>query len=70
MATFLYRLGRGSFRLRWLVLAVWILIVGGVGAAAATMQQETNPEFVLPGTESQEAFDLLERGLRPRWRRA
>ncbi|MEV3936259.1 MMPL family transporter [Glycomyces sp. NPDC049804] len=60
MATFLYRLGRGSFRLRWLVLAVWILIVGGVGAAAATMQQETNPEFVLPGTESQEAFDLLE----------
>ncbi|GAA2146273.1 MMPL family transporter [Glycomyces algeriensis] len=60
MATFLYRLGRGSYRLRWLVLAVWILIVGGVGAAAATMQQETNPEFVLPGTESQEAFDLLE----------
>jgi len=60
VATFLYRLGRGSYRLRWLVLAVWILIVGGVGAAAATMQQETNPEFVLPGTESQEAFDLLE----------
>ncbi|MEU5153593.1 MMPL family transporter [Glycomyces sp. NPDC021274] len=60
MATFLYRLGRGSFRLRWLVLVVWVLIVGGVGAAAATMQQETNPEFVLPGTESQEAFDLLE----------
>jgi RND superfamily putative drug exporter len=60
VATFLYRLGRGSYRLRWLVLAIWILIVGGVGAAAATMQQETNPEFVLPGTESQEAFDLLE----------
>ncbi|MEU5875228.1 MMPL family transporter [Glycomyces sp. NPDC047369] len=60
MATFLYRLGRGSYRLRWLVLAVWVLVVGGVGAAAATLQQETNPEFVLPGTESQEAFDLLE----------
>ncbi|HEX2143258.1 MAG TPA: MMPL family transporter [Glycomyces sp.] len=60
MATFLYRLGRGSFRLRWLVLAVWVLLLGGVLTAAATMQQETNPEFVLPGTESQEAFDLLE----------
>lgn len=60
MATFLYRLGRGSFRLRWLVLAVWVLIVGGVGVAATALQQETNPEFVLPGTESQEAFDLLE----------
>ncbi|THV25908.1 MMPL family transporter [Glycomyces paridis] len=60
MATFLYRLGRGSYRLRWLVLAVWVLIVGGVTVAAGTLQEETNPEFVLPGTESQEAFDLLE----------
>ncbi len=60
MATFLYRLGRGSFRLRWLVLAVWVLVIGGVAAAAAALEQETNPEFVLPGTESQEAFDLLE----------
>jgi RND superfamily putative drug exporter len=60
VATFLYRLGRGSYRLRWLVLAVWILIVGGVVGAAGALQQETNPEFVLPGTESQEAFDLLE----------
>ncbi|WP_100444450.1 MMPL family transporter [Glycomyces xiaoerkulensis] len=60
MATFLYRLGRGSYRLRWLVLALWILVVGGVGAAASALQQETNPEFELPGTESQEAFDLLE----------
>ncbi|THV33514.1 MMPL family transporter [Glycomyces buryatensis] len=59
MATLLYRLGRESFRLRWLVLAIWVLIVGGVSYAGATLQQETNPEFVLPGTESQEAFDLL-----------
>ncbi|WP_026931405.1 MMPL family transporter [Glycomyces tenuis] len=60
MATFLYRLGRGSFRLRWLVLAVWVLVIGGVGAAAAALQQETSPNLTLPGTESQEAFDLLE----------
>ncbi|GAB4003567.1 MMPL family transporter [Glycomyces albus] len=59
MATFLYRIGRGSYRLRWLVLALWVLIVAGVGTAAATLQEETNPEFELPGTESQEAFDLL-----------
>ncbi|GAA2154153.1 MULTISPECIES: MMPL family transporter [Glycomyces] len=60
MATFLYRLGRGSLRLRWLVLAVWVLIAAGAGVAATAMQQETDPEFVLPGTESQEAFDLLD----------
>ncbi|HEY1095028.1 MAG TPA: MMPL family transporter [Glycomyces sp.] len=60
MATFLYRLGRGSLRLRWLVLAVWLLLAAGVGVAATALQQETDPEFVLPGTESQEAFDLLD----------
>ncbi|PRY60774.1 MMPL family transporter [Glycomyces artemisiae] len=59
MATFLYRLGRGSLRLRWLVIAVWVLIAAGVGAAAVAFQEETEAEFVLPGTESQEAFDLL-----------
>ena len=59
MATFLYRIGRGSYRLRWLALALWILLVAGIGTAAATLQQETNPDLELPGTESQEAFDLL-----------
>ncbi|WP_026923584.1 MMPL family transporter [Glycomyces arizonensis] len=60
MATFLYRLGRGSLRLRWLVLALWVLIIAGVATAASTLQEETNPSMELPGTESQEAFDLLE----------
>jgi RND superfamily putative drug exporter len=60
MATFLYRLGRGSLHLRWLVLAVWVLVAAGAGVAASAMQEETDAEFVLPGTESQQAFDLLD----------
>lgn len=60
MATFLYRIGKGAFRRRWLVLVSWLVILGAVVGASVTMAQESEPEFVLPGTESQEAFDLLE----------
>ncbi|QSB04047.1 MMPL family transporter [Natronoglycomyces albus] len=60
MATYLYRLGKGAYRRRWLVLATWLIVLLGIGTAAATMAQETEPNFELPGTESQAAFDLLE----------
>jgi uncharacterized membrane protein YdfJ with MMPL/SSD domain len=38
----------------------WILVVGLVGAAAATFSGQTDNSFVVPGTESQRAQDLLE----------
>lgn len=60
MATFLYRLGKGAFRRRWLVLMTWLVILGAAVGASITMAQDTEPDFDLPGTESQEAFDLLE----------
>ncbi|MFI1866539.1 MMPL family transporter [Streptomyces jumonjinensis] len=60
MATFLYKLGRTSYRRRWLVTLVWValLVLAGVGASSAAKAKD--PGFALPGTESQQAFDLLE----------
>jgi putative drug exporter of the RND superfamily len=60
MATFLYRVGRWSFRRRRLVAVLWLvaLLLAGVGAALAP--EAGDEEFTMPGTESQEAFDLLE----------
>ncbi|MER6913196.1 MMPL family transporter [Streptomyces sp. NPDC000594] len=60
MATFLYKLGRSSFRRRWIVLLTWIalLVLAGAGASAAAKAKD--PGFALPGTESQQAFDLME----------
>jgi putative drug exporter of the RND superfamily len=59
MATFLYRVGRWSFRRRRLVAVLWLvaLLLAGVGAATAPAAEEE--DLALPGTESQEAFDLL-----------
>ncbi len=58
MATFLYRLGRGSFR-RWpIVMAVWLVAMVSVVAVAVTMSQPTSDEFTIPGIPSEEAGNL------------
>lgn len=60
MATWLYRLGHLCVRRRRWVLAAWVVLLVGIGVASVALGGETTDEFTLPGTESQEAFDLLE----------
>lgn len=58
MATFLYRLGRGSFR-RWpIVMAVWLVAMVSVITVAVTMSEPTSDEFTIPGIPSEEAGEL------------
>ncbi|MGK5440932.1 MMPL family transporter [Micromonospora sp. URMC 105] len=59
MATLLYWLGRASLRHRRLVVAVWLVVLVGLGLAAATLRGPTASNFTMPGTESQQALDLL-----------
>ncbi|SCG33843.1 MMPL family transporter [Micromonospora halophytica] len=59
MATLLYRLGRASLRRRRLVVAAWLVVLVGLGLAAATLKGPTASNFTMPGTESQQALDLL-----------
>ncbi|MBV1852685.1 MMPL family transporter [Catellatospora tritici] len=59
MATFLYRLGRFSYRRRWLVLGVWVLLLALAGAGAATLSGKMSNDFKIPGTEAQRAIDQL-----------
>ncbi|GAA2702517.1 MMPL family transporter [Micromonospora olivasterospora] len=59
MATLLYRLGRASLRRRRLVAVVWLVVLVGLGIAAATLKGPTASNFTMPGTESQRAIDLL-----------
>ncbi|NEE00008.1 MMPL family transporter [Phytoactinopolyspora halotolerans] len=60
MATFLYRLGRTSYRRRGIVALTWLVLFVLAGVGASTLSGDTNDSFEIPGTESQEAFDLLE----------
>ncbi|WP_327369526.1 MMPL family transporter [Streptomyces sp. NBC_01217] len=61
MATFLYRLGRTAFRRRRLVLLIWIAVLVAAVAGAGSVSGSTTDNFTLPGTQSQQALDLLEK---------
>ncbi|BFO14592.1 hypothetical protein SHKM778_09800 [Streptomyces sp. KM77-8] len=60
MATFLYRVGRWAFRRRRLVSALWLGLLVLVGVAAVMAPAAKEEELSMPGTESQQAFDLLD----------
>ena len=59
MASRLYRLGRFSFRRRRLVALLWVSLLIAMGAAAGALSGPYSDEFSIPGTESQEALDVL-----------
>ncbi|MER5969272.1 MMPL family transporter [Streptomyces sp. NPDC002055] len=60
MATFLYRLGRFSYRRRWFVALIWVALLTAVGFGASSAGAPPANSFSIPGTEAQKAFDLLD----------
>ncbi|MEU1519906.1 MMPL family transporter [Streptomyces sp. NPDC005811] len=60
MATFLYKLGRFSFRRRHFVALLWIALLTLAGVGAASAPTAGSSSFSIPGVEAQKAFDLLE----------
>jgi putative drug exporter of the RND superfamily len=59
MSSFLYRLGRGAARRRWLTLGAWIAAVIGIFATGSALGGALEDDFNLPDSESQRAYDLL-----------
>ncbi|MFJ1598272.1 MMPL family transporter [Streptomyces sp. NPDC088261] len=61
MATLLYRLGRSCFRRRRLVFAGWLTLLAAVIAMSAAFggPGRLDDEFSIPGSESQQALDVM-----------
>ncbi|MET9220487.1 MULTISPECIES: MMPL family transporter [unclassified Streptomyces] len=59
MSSYLYRLARLAFRRRRLVLALWLVAAVVAIAAAQISGGKTNDNFTIPGTEAQNASDVL-----------
>src|SRR3954467_15061428 len=55
----LYRLGRMCARHRLVVGLAWLLTVGAIVLAAKGVGEQTSDNLVLPGTDSQQANDIL-----------
>ncbi|MDQ0679420.1 putative membrane protein YdfJ with MMPL/SSD domain [Arthrobacter pascens] len=63
MALLLYRLGKFSYRRRWLVIALWLAVMLAVGGAATALHGTMSNNFQIPGTETQQMADKLKTGL-------
>ena len=59
MSNYLYRLARFAFRRRRLVLAVWLAAAIAAIVIAQVSGGKTNDNFTIPGTEAQNAADVL-----------
>ncbi|TNY36844.1 MMPL family transporter [Thermomonospora catenispora] len=59
MATLLYRLGRASARRGAAVIGIWVILLVAAVAGVAASGAQTDDEFRIPGTESQQALDVL-----------
>ncbi|MGH2731047.1 MAG: MMPL family transporter, partial [Actinomycetota bacterium] len=54
-------LAKWSYRHRWPMVGLWVAALIGFNVASAAGGGDYSTDFSLPGTESQAAFDLLER---------
>jgi len=61
VATFLYRLGRASFRRRWLTTGIWAALLIVIGIGAVGLSGQLSNAVSIPGTESQQAIDHLKK---------
>jgi RND superfamily putative drug exporter len=53
------QLARTMIRFRWFVLATWLVVVVASGMASAGLNDLLTNRFVLPGSESEKAGDIL-----------
>jgi RND superfamily putative drug exporter len=63
MALLLYRLGKFSYRHRWLVISLWLVVLAAVGGSAAAFHGTMSNNFQIPGTETQQMADKLKKEL-------
>lgn len=60
MASLLYRLGAFAGRRHWLVIGVWVIILVGLTTWGDAAGKHYSAAFEVPGTESQNALDMLD----------
>lgn len=58
MAQLLYRLGKWSFRAKWLVISIWAILLAAVGGAALALQGGYSDVFEINDTPGAHALDL------------
>lgn len=63
MSSFLFRVGGFAVRMRWAVIAAWLVLALGGGALSQALGGTLASTFEIPGTPSQQALDQLQQRL-------
>ncbi len=59
MGSALFRLGGWCFRHRWRVIGAWVVAIVALASLALAFKQPLSANVTIPGTEAQQALDLL-----------
>ncbi|MDN5688720.1 MAG: MMPL family transporter, partial [Brachybacterium sp.] len=59
MSSSLYRLGLLMASLRWKIVAVWVVLLVGMGGLAVGLGGTFSSDIEIPGTEAQRGIDQL-----------
>ena len=60
MGKFLHKLGHYAYDHKWRVLIIWLVLLIGVGAAAATQYKPMSSAITIPGTEAQQSLERFD----------
>ena len=61
MSVYLYRFGKFAFRRNWIVLPVWLVLLGILGALGFTLSKPMSNDFSMPALPSERATDILDK---------
>lgn len=59
MASFLHKVGTVSYRRKWSVLAVWLVLIAALGFGAVNLSKPLDDTISIPGTPAQKAITEL-----------
>lgn len=57
MGNFLQKLGARAFELKWIIVVIWLVVLGALGATALHYFKSPTSAIKIPGTEAQKTFD-------------
>ena len=57
MGNFLQKLGETSFKLKWWLVVMWLVVLGGLGAIVSQTGMHTSDAISIPGTQAQQTLE-------------
>ncbi|WP_067857703.1 MMPL family transporter [Nocardia shimofusensis] len=61
MSVYLYRFGKFAFRRKWIVLPIWLVLLGVLGALGAQLSKPMSNDFSMPSLPSERATEILDK---------